>query len=154
AEFCIVLAECATVHNAATYLMQHEPWDFMAVYYDMIDHLGHGFMEFHPPKMAHLSEEAFELYKDVMNGCYQWHDMMLGRLMELAGSDTTVILISDHGFYSNQMRPSFAMSESQPGMRFGPGVNPIAWHRPFGILCASGPGIKKDELVFGASLLD
>lgn len=43
-----VLAEISSVHAAATACMQLEPWDFMAVYYDGIDHFGHGFMKFHP----------------------------------------------------------------------------------------------------------
>ena len=33
-----LLAECASVHSAATAIMQLEPWDFMAVYFDTIDH--------------------------------------------------------------------------------------------------------------------
>ena len=45
-----ILAEAASIHGAATALMQLEPWDFMAVYYDAIDHFCHGFMKYHPPR--------------------------------------------------------------------------------------------------------
>ena len=44
-----MLCECTSVHAAATATMQLEPWDFMAVYYDAIDHFSHGFMQYHPP---------------------------------------------------------------------------------------------------------
>ncbi|MCP4361482.1 MAG: hypothetical protein GY796_26010 [Chloroflexi bacterium] len=44
-----ILADTASVHAAATWIMENEPWDFMAVYHDAIDHFGHGFMRFHPP---------------------------------------------------------------------------------------------------------
>ena len=38
-----ILAECSTIHACATAVMQVEPWDFMAIYYDAIDHFSHGF---------------------------------------------------------------------------------------------------------------
>src|SRR5437763_5346347 len=38
------LAECVSIHSAATWLLENEPWDFFAVYYDAIDHFCHGFM--------------------------------------------------------------------------------------------------------------
>src|SRR6185295_4801414 len=44
------LAECATVHAAATWAMEHEPWDFCAIYYNAIDRVCHDFMQFHPPR--------------------------------------------------------------------------------------------------------
>lgn len=148
------LAECSTIHNATTYLAEHESWDFLAAYYDAIDHFGHGFMEFHPPKMPHVSEDDFVIFRNVMAGVYRFHDMMLGRLLDLAGDDTTVILMSDHGFQSSQLRPPLEADPTHPLRRRGPGVNPLAWHRTHGILLIKGPGIKQDELVHGATLLD
>jgi len=71
--------------------------------------------------------------------------MMLGTLMHLAGEDTNIILMSDHGFHPDHLRPRAIPSEPA-----GPAVE----HRQLGIIVAAGPGIKKDELVFGASVLD
>lgn len=141
-----LLAHCATVHMAATWLMQEQEWDFCAVYYDTIDRISHVFMEFHPPKMEHVSQEDFERYKDVINGCYRFHDMMLGRLMQLAGKDATLIILSDHGFHCDRLRPA-GSSKIREG-------RPVAWHRPYGVLAFHGPIVKKDERVYGASLLD
>ena len=70
---------------------------------------------------------------------------MLGTLLEKAGDDTTVILMSDHGFHPDHLRPA-----SIPDIPAGPAIE----HRDFGILAISGPGIKKDELLHGASVLD
>lgn len=149
-----VLGECLSVHNAATYLAETQEWDLLAVYYDAIDHFGHGFMEFHPPKMRHVSDADFEMYKHVMSAAYAFHDMMLGRLLELAGPDTLTILLSDHGFQSGQQRPGLAWDANDPGRKVGLGMNPIAWHRSHGILVMHGPGVKQDQLVHGATLLD
>jgi len=139
------LADCSTIHSAATYIMEHEEWDFMAVYYDAIDHFCHGFMKYHPPRREHISVQEFDLYKDVVNSAYRFHDMMLGRLLELIDEETTVMLISDHGFHPNHNRPKYIPNEPT-----GPAIE----HSPYGIVVMKGPGIKQDELLFGASLLD
>ena len=143
--FAKLYAEMLSVHNAATYAIQQNDWDFMGVYYDSIDHFGHGFMEYHPPRMAHVSEKEYEIYRDVMASCYKFHDLMLGRLMELAGEDTTLILCSDHGYHCDHLRPRETPTE--PG-------GPAVWHRDQGIIAMAGPGIKKGEKIYGANLLD
>ena len=140
-----VLAECAGVHACATAVMQSEPWDFMGVYYDAIDHFCHAFMRYHPPKQEHIDQESFDLYQGVVESAYRFHDLMLGTLLKLAGEETTVILISDHGFHPDHLRPRNIPKEPN-----GPAVE----HSPFGIFVAKGPGIKKDASVFGANLLD
>src|SRR5262249_53708075 len=91
-----MLARAGSTHTAITHLMEHEPWDFAAVYYEAIDHVCHAFMQYHPPKMAHVSDELFERYKGVVTGIYRFHDMMLQRLVDLAGDGATIILVSDH----------------------------------------------------------
>jgi predicted AlkP superfamily phosphohydrolase/phosphomutase/tetratricopeptide (TPR) repeat protein len=140
-----ILAECASVHSAATWLLEKEPWDFMAVYYDAIDHFSHGFMKYHPPRQEHIPERDFELYRGVVEAGYRFHDQMLGSLLELAGEDTTVLLVSDHGFHPDHQRPTCIPSEP---------AGPAAEHRDFGVFAIRGPGIKRDELIHGASLLD
>ncbi|MEZ4988431.1 MAG: alkaline phosphatase family protein [Saprospiraceae bacterium] len=139
------LADCSTIHSAATYILQNEEWDFMAVYYDAIDHFCHGFMKYHPPRREHIPMADYELYKDVVNGGCRFHDMMLARLLELAGEDTTVMLISDHGFHPDHNRPNFIPNEPA-----GPAIE----HSDYGIIVMKGEGIKKDDTIFGASLLD
>ena len=139
------LAECSSIQAAATAVMQHQPWDFMAVYYDAIDHFSHGFMRYHPPKLPWINDHDFELYQHVIEGAYQFHDMMLGTLLYLAGPETTVLVLSDHGFHPDHLRP-----KSLPNEPAGPAEE----HRPFGMFVMAGPGIRQDELIFGANLLD
>ena len=143
--FAKILAENCSIHNAATNILQHEEWDFLGVYYNGIDHFCHGFMHFHPPRMEGIPEDRFEIYKDVVNGAYRFHDMMLQTLLDLAGPDATVIICSDHGFHSDHLRP-----RGIPAEPAGPAVQ----HRPFGIFCMKGPNILKDERIYGATLLD
>jgi predicted AlkP superfamily phosphohydrolase/phosphomutase/tetratricopeptide (TPR) repeat protein len=139
------LAECMSIQSAAVWLLDSQPWDFFAVYYDAIDHFCHGFMRYHPPRQSWIGERDFELYHNVVSMAYQFHDQMLGTLLERAGEDTTVILMSDHGFHPDHLRPS-----SIPDIPAGPAIE----HRDFGILAMRGPAIKKDELLHGPSVLD
>ena len=143
--FAKILAENCSIHNAATWILQNEPWDFLAVYYNGIDHFCHGFMHYHPPRMEGVPEDRYEIYKDVVNGAYRFHDMMLETLLNLAGPETTVLLVSDHGFHSDHLRP-----RGIPAEPAGPAVQ----HRPFGIFCMKGPHVQQDERIYGATLLD
>jgi predicted AlkP superfamily phosphohydrolase/phosphomutase/tetratricopeptide (TPR) repeat protein len=143
--FAKILSENCSIHNAATWILQNEPWDFLAVYYNGIDHFCHGFMHYHPPRMEGIPEDKFEIYKDVVNGAYRFHDMMLDTLLRLAGPDTTVLLVSDHGFHSDHLRP-----RGIPAEPAGPAIQ----HREFGIFCMKGAHIKQDERIYGATLLD
>jgi predicted AlkP superfamily phosphohydrolase/phosphomutase/tetratricopeptide (TPR) repeat protein len=140
-----ILADCSSLHTAMTYILEEEEWDFAGIYLDAIDHFKHGFMKFHPPRRPHVPEELYDMFKDVVTAGYRYHDMMLGRLLDLAGPDATVMLISDHGFHPDHLRPASLPMEP---------AGPAAEHSPYGIFCLKGPGIKKDELIFGASLLD
>jgi predicted AlkP superfamily phosphohydrolase/phosphomutase/tetratricopeptide (TPR) repeat protein len=141
-----VLSETISTHAATTWLMENEPWDFLAVYFDAIDRAGHVFMRYHAPRMDSVSEQDFDDYKDVMNGLYCFHDLLLGRIVELAGPDAHVMVVSDHGFESGDFRPTEALAS--------PSDKPLRWHRSHGVFCMAGPGIRKDELVYGAGLLD
>ncbi|MBK7440596.1 MAG: alkaline phosphatase family protein [Bacteroidetes bacterium] len=140
-----VIADCSTIHAAATYILENEEWDFVGVYYDAIDHFCHGFMKFHPPQMPMVPDDLFNLYKDVVISGYKYHDMMLERLLQLAGPDVTVMLISDHGFHPDHLRPIELPKEP---------AAPALEHSPYGIFVLNGPGIKKDERIYGASILD
>lgn len=140
-----ILSEAASIHNAGTWLMENTDWDFMAIYFDNIDHFSHAFMKYHPPKLKGIKEEDFHLYKNVIDASYRYHDMMLGRILNLTDSDTTILLVSDHGFESGSNRMLALPKEAGA---------PAYDHRSYGIFAAMGPDIKKDELVFGANLLD
>ena len=70
---------------------------------------------------------------------------MLGTLLSKVPDDTTVILMSDHGFHPDHLRP-----RAIPDFPAGPAFE----HSPYGIFVIAGPGIKRDEPLFGVSVLD
>jgi tetratricopeptide (TPR) repeat protein len=140
-----IIAETMSIHAAGTELLATQAWDFAAVYYTGLDHFGHAFMRYHPPRMAGVSEADFSIYQQVMANAYRYHDAMLGTLLGYADENTTVILMSDHGFHSDHLRPGYIPAEAA-----GPAVE----HRHFGILCMKGPGLKVNQPIYGAGLLD
>ena len=102
------------------------------MYYRTIDWVCHDFMRFHPPRMDGVYEHEYEVYRDVVANVYRLHDALLGRLLQLAGEDATVLLVSDHGFHSDGLRP--VVTPDIPA-----GI--AAWHRPTGVLAMRGAGV-------------
>jgi predicted AlkP superfamily phosphohydrolase/phosphomutase/tetratricopeptide (TPR) repeat protein len=143
--FAKIMAENSSVHAAATHLMRTTEWDFMAVYYDLIDHFCHAFMKFHPPKLHSVPEKLYDIYQDCIVGAYRFQDMMLERKMALVDDDTTIIVMSDHGFESGHKR--IIKMPKYPAA-------PALEHRQFGMFVAAGPNIKKNEKIFGLGLID
>ena len=139
------LANAASIHAASTYLQRETEWDFMAVYHDAIDHFCHLAMKFHPPQRPGIPDDIFENYKNVVEAGYLFHDMMLERTLSMIDENTTVVIVSDHGFHSDNLRPKYLLKEP---------AAPAQEHSPYGIICVKGPGIKKGEVIHGASVLD
>ncbi len=140
-----IIAENISINRAFTAILDHEYWEFSAVYFDGIDHFSHGFMNFHPPKLPWVNEKDYELYKNVVNTGYELHDFLLGTILKRVDDNTLVILVSDHGFHSDHLRPKNIPNEP---------AGPAAQHRHYGIFVVKGPNIKKDEIIYGATLLD
>lgn len=141
----MMLARCSSFHNVATHVLATQEWNFIGLYLDAIDKASHYFMKYHPPQQKHISDEDYALFKDVMTGFYIYHDMMLDRLLQLMKDDAYLMILSDHGFYSDHRRLETLPNDS---------MAPAFEHSKFGIFCLKGPGIKADERVYGSSLID
>ncbi len=120
----VLLAEATSVQAAATRLMEYDPAELTVVHVGAIGAACEAF-----------GGRADMLYGDVVEGVYRYLDMMLGRLVELGGPDTLVMLVSERA----------ALERAAPAPPGG---------ELQGIFAAAGPGIEADELVFGASILD
>ncbi|HEY1628921.1 MAG TPA: alkaline phosphatase family protein, partial [Tepidisphaeraceae bacterium] len=136
-----VLAHTATVHAVATWCLEHRPWRLAAICYTGLHQFGHLFMQFYPPKQSHIAQRDFELYHGVIPAAYRFHDLMLGRLLQLAGPQANVLLVSDHGFQSDHRRPPPPMMPSDESL--------LAWHKEQGVLILAGPGIEQTQKIIG-----
>jgi len=140
-----LISHGSCIQNAVTWLMENTEWDFTAVYFDMIDHFSHLGMRYRPPYRESINKDMYEKYNGLVDSAYVLQDMMLERQLKLIDDDTMVMIISDHGFHSDNLRPLYYPKEP---------AGPTFEHSPFGIICMRGPGIKKNERIYGASVLD
>jgi predicted AlkP superfamily phosphohydrolase/phosphomutase/tetratricopeptide (TPR) repeat protein len=148
-----ILAKAISIQSVFTAALDAEPWDFAAVFFDAIDVAGHVFMPYYPPRMLNVSEHDYELYHHVMPEMYKFHDQMLGSLLQQVDENTRILLVSDHGFESGSHRPlgPLPFQTWQPQEEDGQASQ---WHRHYGVVVMAGPGIKQDERIYGATLLD
>ncbi len=109
-----------------------------SIYYQGIDEVCHRFAHDMPPQMTMVSDEDYAKYRDVVFAYYRYQDALLGELLGRLSPDTTVVLLSDHGFENGSSRPK----KDPPYIEGKPGL----WHRKYGILLLAGPGIRPGPL--------
>ncbi len=138
------LARAIGVHAVATHLLEHHPWDLACIGWSALERACFRFVPYTAPRLPFVSEDDFAKYSAVVNGMYSFHDMMLGRIVQLAGPDAVIAIVSPSGFRVGGERPLHERWRQKPG----------AWIRPSGMFCFSGPGLRRDESIHGASVLD
>ena len=84
-----------------------------------------------------ITDEDVERFGEAVHEYYRYVDTILGELIATVSSDSTIMLVSDHGF------------EREPDGRFGHRKT-----RPPGLFMLSGPGIRGGITVANASLYD
>lgn len=81
--------------NAALYLLEKHEWDFFMVMFSFTDkilHLIYHHLNLNQPESKELREYIYKTYEKA--------DEILGKFLSAAGSNTTVFVVSDHGFGS------------------------------------------------------
>jgi hypothetical protein len=97
-------------------------WRLFAHVVTLPDRVSHAFWRFHHPEdYPPIERDELAAHRDKVVRAYRESDRLLGQLLARLDSDTTVIVLSDHGFTSE-------------GDRWG-------GHRLDGMLVAAGPGI-------------
>ncbi|HEX4825053.1 MAG TPA: alkaline phosphatase family protein [Candidatus Polarisedimenticolaceae bacterium] len=110
---------------------------FVAVYFEGIDMMGHGFQHYLPPKMTIVSQPDFERFQNAVTRFYEYQDALLGETLDAAGREAVVVVLSDHGFRTGDDRPNFPPSTKG---------QPEEWHRDWGMLALAGPGIRAGKI--------
>ena len=140
-----ILAEAATAHAAATWCLEHRPWDFAAVHYGGIEQSSRLFIDYHSPKAAQVSDVDAALYGGVVEAVYRFHDLMLGRLLQLAGPGVAVLVVSDHGYRAG--------GRGAPVASLAPDALESVY-RPRGVAVLNGRHVRAGHALEGAGLLD
>jgi tetratricopeptide (TPR) repeat protein len=75
-------------------------------------------------------------WKDAVDAAYAWTDRLLGEAMAACDADTTLLVVSDHGFASGPQKPPFDSA-------FQSRVGGASFHMMDGVLGAWGRGVRK-----------
>jgi len=81
--------------EVARYMMETRDWDFFFVVEMGVDRLHHGFWKFFDKK--HRKYEPGNPFEDIGIEYYKMIDGYIGELIEAAGDDTMIMVVSDHG---------------------------------------------------------
>lgn len=135
----LLLAADFAYQAALTHLMESEPWSFAAVRFPAIGEICRLFARHH--LFAETpSAKPIAMFRDVLPNAYRMLDAMLARVLELAGPETSAILVAPNGIAAKSVEALGDTNQS--------------WMQPAGIFVAAGPGFKQDTLVHGINALD
>ncbi len=98
------------MHNRfdyAEYLIGAKPWDLCMMVEIGLDRMHHAFWQDADP--AHPAYRAGNPYERVIPDYYRALDARIGRLVDQAGSDTAVLVVSDHG--AQALHGGFAINQ-------------------------------------------
>jgi len=142
----IILATAETYRNIGERLLAEKRPRFFACYFEAMDAISHLFMPYAPPKAPEIPVELYLKYRDAIEADYVWHDRVLGEFMDQCDADTTLFVVSDHGFKNGdfRMKDSSAFHAKTGAM----------WHRLYGSFFAWGDGVKRGATVAGATVYD
>jgi predicted AlkP superfamily phosphohydrolase/phosphomutase len=140
------------IELASLYLLERYPVDVFATYFRLIDVVSHFACGYLDPELiqkgtdeekagAISPETRFEIdeaFSEVMNSIYAYSDRILGRFLEIIDPQTTLIVVSDHGFtfHRGEYRHT-----SFPEI-------------PHGIILITGPHIKNGYHIQSAHVYD
>ncbi len=82
-------------HRVFCHLLRTKPWDFALQVHMGLDRAQHVFWSDHDPQ--HRSHAPGGRWRHALRDFYVMLDRMFGELVELAGDDCDVLLVSDHG---------------------------------------------------------
>jgi predicted AlkP superfamily phosphohydrolase/phosphomutase len=113
-------------------LVTRTHFDFWVYYSKGIDATGHAFWRFFEPDAPFYANqparpEDIALYGEVIPRFYQYEDRNVGRVLERAGPETWVLVVSDHGHHAggHEDGPDGVMIFSGPGVRCGERVEGV-----------------------------
>jgi predicted AlkP superfamily phosphohydrolase/phosphomutase len=112
--------------ETALYLFQKEPWDCFMVVVGETDAISHRLWKYHDMRSPFRDEKVARYRgEDPVLRIYQRVDHYLGRLCDLAGPETTVIIMSDHGHGGNTTKAVYlnCWLEEQKLLSFKAGAN-------------------------------
>jgi hypothetical protein len=151
-----LLADSLYVRVARELLGRHAPPAALAIYLGGPDVVGHRFWRYmeprsydHPP-----SEEEVAALGDVIRAYYAWTDQAIGALLAEAPTDSTVIVVSDHGMHATNLRAHYRSGTLSGGHLDAPPAFFAAAGPKIRKASSDGAAVKADAVPMLGSVLD
>lgn len=101
-----VLAKTWSDHRVAINIYREQTPTLLMMTYDGADIVNHLFAPFHPPYRDGISQDAYRKYWPAVSNYYAEIDRLIGEWMQVLPQDTTVMIVSAHGFRWGKNRPT------------------------------------------------
>jgi predicted AlkP superfamily phosphohydrolase/phosphomutase len=85
------------ITDIAIDLLRNEPWDLFVYFNGILDSVQHTFWQFKNKLAPTFNQYLANKYANVIEDMYKAIDYSIGRVLDAVDSDTTVIVMSDHG---------------------------------------------------------
>ncbi len=119
-----------------------------AVYFEGTDAVGHLFIDYAPPAAPNVDPRLTAMFGGALDAYYARIDEIIGEMTEpLSPRDSTVIIVSDHGFRTGADRPQI------PTIVDGNNQAP-EWHNLDGIVMMWGRGVKAGARIENSRVYD
>ncbi len=139
-----VLAKTWTDHRVALNLYQQQTPLLTMVAFEGTDKVNHLFAPYHPPYREGIPQNEFRRYWPTVANYYSEVDRLIGEWMKVLSDDTTVIVVSAHGFRWGKNRPRTPAS----------GRSALSDHRNPGVFIAYGNHVAPSRASHSISLYD
>jgi len=86
--------------RALRFLMQRDEWDFLMVVFSVLDRAQHDYWADMDPQHPRHDPNTPAEFRDFIHEIYQRLDSAVGSILERLPANTSVLIVSDHGFCS------------------------------------------------------
>jgi predicted AlkP superfamily phosphohydrolase/phosphomutase/Tfp pilus assembly protein PilF len=139
-----VLAKTWSDHRVAMNLYREQSPLLFMMDFEGTDAVNHLFAPYHPPQREDIGDESYRKYWPAVSNYYAEVDRLLGEWMSILPDDTTVMIVSSHGFRWGKNRP-----RSMPS-----GGAALSDHRNPGIFIAYGNHVAANRGTHALSVYD
>jgi predicted AlkP superfamily phosphohydrolase/phosphomutase/Tfp pilus assembly protein PilF len=139
-----ILARTWTDHRAGLEIYSQRKPLLTMISYEGTDEVNHLFGAYHPPYREGVSQENYRRYWPAVANYYAEIDRLIGEWMNVLSDDTTVMIVSAHGYRWGKTRP------------YGPpaGRTALADHRNPGVFIAYGNHVAASRAAHAMSIYD
>ena len=139
-----VLAKTWSDHRVAMNLYREQSPLLFMMDFEGTDAVNHLFAPYHPPQREEIGDESYRKYWPAVSNYYAEVDRLIGEWMSILPDDTTVMLVSAHGFRWGKNRP-----RAMPN-----GAAALSDHRNPGVFIAYGNHVAANRAAHSLSIYD